>query len=363
MALGCSRPAEPLAAPSPTSQVDARPPVYSLRIDPLTAIPRHGLIHLTAVPAGIYFVLETKGGSETVEFVNESNFVEETPLTSASVAAAFGYPAVTGTFQGLAGAGDFLYFYFAGTSEQHFHAALGRYSLTSKKIELLADEHQIADLSAAGDELSICRGEVACAGKTLWLWLHSLDGSYFLQRDLDQPGPEIPLRRGFDHLDAQSLVPELTHEGYEVNGCANGALLILDPWMREIWQITPAGKATPVVCLVGLPNALSAPVPDANNQIVLFSADAELIGPRLESQRPQTMPSIEFPALMIFGGADPTAVSRSEMRCPPQFSIDSFRFAAMCQSPRGNGWIGYDTASSELFSLNLSTTPPLNLTP
>jgi|GEM_PF-1473678 hypothetical protein len=341
-AAGCSRPPPP--PPSPPPQPD------TVQIDALLAVQRHRPTHLSAGDAGAVFVQETDEGNDVVYRVNAAALPEKIGLSSAAVLAAMGCSGGKGNFLDLAATDNTIYFYFAASVGRQSQACLGCLSLGGK-IQVLADDRKLADLSGAGDTLSIYRADMALSGGKIWLWLHSVEGSCFLQIDPEASPPAIG--RPFARPTADFAAPVLTGDKYTVGAGPEGSIVIADLWIGTIWQIEPDGFAKPLGSLVGLPNAISAPAVDKQDRVVMFSAGEQNILPHGEAQQPSNIGATQFPALLIFGQNQVSRFSRTAIRVGAPFRLEDLRLSSMCPSPDHDGWIAYDAAAGELFHVHL----------
>lgn len=342
-AAGCSRP--PPQPPPPPPEPD------TVQIDALLAVQRHRPTHLSASDAGAVFVQETDDGNDVVCRVNAAALPQKVGLNSAAVLAAMGCGGTKGNFLDLAATDNTVYFYFAASVGRQSQACLG-YLSPEGKIQILADDRKLADLSGAGDSLSIYRADMAPSGGKIWLWLHSVQGSCFLQIDPAASPPTIG--RPFARPTADFAAPVLTGDQYTVGAGPDGSIVIADLWVGTIWQIEPDGFTKPLASLVGLPNAMSAPSVDKQGRVVMFSAGDQDILPRTEGQQPSNIAVTQFPALLIFGQSQVRRFSRAMIRVSEPFRVEDLRLSSMCPSPDHDGWIAYDAAAGELFHVRLT---------
>jgi hypothetical protein len=352
LVIGCSKSPEPAAATAPENSYDTAAATV-VQIDPLTAVVANETTHLAAGKAGIFFDQETDDGTDTVFQINQLDSAETTTLTAQSVGLAMGQKNVTGNFQGLAVAGDWLYFYFTGSADRASLCCVGRWN-SQGQIEILANNQQLIDTTGTGDTLSICRGEMAQSDGIVWLWLHSINGSYFLQIDstLAQTRPTVESR--FKNLTIDYQPPDFTHDNYSVGAGPNQTLLIIDSWLGALWRVRPDGIIKQIHLLTGLPKEMSSPALDDQNRIIIFATGSDLIPPRVDSQAPEPMDYTEYPAFLIFTDEKITAYPRKMLKTQPPYDIDKLTIKNLCPVPDKTGWIAYDPNAGELFRIHLT---------
>jgi hypothetical protein len=349
LTAGCSRPSAP--APAAT----APPDPDSVQVEPIAAVAPNTNTHLATGSTGVYFVQETDDGDDSVYRLNDLDLAVKTELSSASIAAALGRPAVHGNFQDITAADDDLYFYFVGREQRNFVSCLGKYS-PDGKLKILADDQKLGQLTGAGDTLSICQGNLTQSAGIIWLWLHSAAGSYFVQADSKSSDPAASVHVPFTQLTSDMTVPVLTHDSSTMGAGPNGSVLIIDGYMGILWEISPDGVAAVKHNLTGLPSNLSSPVMDSQERTILFATGGDMIPPRLETQHPEAMDYTEFPALLILGSGRIQSFGKSVLRCNSQFPAEDLHIVNLCATTDGSGWIGYDPGAGELFKLQLVST-------
>jgi hypothetical protein len=343
---GCSRPDAPTAPPA-TEEPNA------VQIDPITAVLPNLPTHLCVSDSLTAFVQETDNGLDTVYEISPLDMACASQLTSAAVAAAMGKPDAHGNLQDLAADGDTIYFYFVGNYKRAFVSCLGRLN-PSGKVEILADQGRLGTLCGIGDAISIYHGQLAQSGGKVWLWLHSEDGSYFLQVDPKSTDPATLISRPFDHPVADLAAPSFTRESYALSPGPAGGLLLLDYWNGILWQITPTGYAKSLHSFTGLPNNASPPAIDATGRIIVFFSGTDLFVPREDSQMPEPIPYAEYPALIVFGDKQQYLIfQRSELLSGGQFPAENLKFNILCSTANNTAWLAYDPGSGEIFRLRL----------
>ncbi len=345
---GCSRP-----APPPAPAAAAADPNYC-QIDPITAALPGLPTHLAASDALTAFTQETSNGLDTVYQIDAMETSRPTLLTSAAIGKAMGKPGARGNIQDLAADGSTIYFYYAGSAHRAFVSCLGRMG-PSGKIEILADQQRLGDFCGMGDAISIYRGQLAISDGQIWLWLHSEDGSYFIQIDPKSSDPSALLRKPFDKPVSDLAPPSLTRESYALAPGPGGGLLILDYWSGILWYMSPVGFMKPMHNFTGLPSNVSAPAMDEQGRIGAFFAGSDMFVPREDSQVPEEIPFAEYPALLLFGDKKILPFGRSALLSPAQFPQGQMQISAMISSADGSAWIGYDAAAGEIFRLHLLT--------
>ncbi|MGA3067305.1 MAG: hypothetical protein ABSF29_10705 [Tepidisphaeraceae bacterium] len=344
---GCSRPAPPPIAPAQDTTPNC------VQITPVVAAMPNIPTHLAIAATSTYFVQETDNGLDTVYRIDPLDQSHTTALTSAAVAAAMGKPTGTGNFQDLAAEGDTLYFYFAGQQGHEFFSCVGRFD-PAGKIQILADYQFLSTLCAVGDSISIYRAEMAASGDIIWLWLHSVDGSFFLQIDPSNPDATAIVSRPFIQPQADLTTLQFTNDNYAVGAGPDGDLLVLDYFVGDLWQISPQGLAKPLHSLTGLPSSASAPALDPSERIAIFFSGTDLFVPRSDAQQMEQTPYTEFPALMLFSDQDTQSFSVTALRTPAEFPAAKLQFACMRPTSDGSGWIAYNPSDGEFFRLKLA---------
>ena len=188
---------------------------------------------------------------------------------------------------------------------------------------------------------------------TIWLWLHSVDGSIFLLIDPKNPALPAMITRPFVQPMAGVSALPLTRENYALGAGANGGMLILDYWSGILWQVSPTGFCKPLHNLTGLPSTASAPTLDADGRLAIFFAGADVFVPRDDSQTPEQIPYTEFPALLLFGDKDVKSFPVSTLLSRDQFPPANLQFGCMCPTADQSGWIAYNPAAGEFFRMKL----------
>lgn len=346
-ALGCDR-----DAPAPVSAPSA-PVRRSVEIRPVAPLLPARPTHVAVDARGnVFWSQEGESGDDVVFSLGDDGVPRGTRLTAASVLAetreAAGEQA-SGNIQSLAfGADGALYFYVSGGTERRTIAALGRFVPATSVIQLVAPTKQLTAASRMGRALALARGTVVASGNRIVLWLRHTDASAMLELvasgGTTQLKPAPPVQ-----TDAGPL--RLTRENQFLVPGRDGALLLLDLTSAELFMIDPAGKATMVHELLGLPRALSLPAVDARGRVLLVAGDAPAIDPRTEGQAALSM--IEHPALLILDRDRVDVVSRKDIDAHAGFSLPGMKLQQLVPDRANDAFIGYDESSGELLRLRL----------
>jgi hypothetical protein len=304
--------------------------------------------------AGIFFVQETGEFRDHVDRLNELNSPTPTGLNCDAIAGAMGHPDAAGNIQALAVSGDWLFFYFAGSEKRDLVACVGRYSIADHKLQILADTDRLGQLTGAAGTLSLYRPEMMTSGNSVWLWLHAIDGSCFLQIDPANADPTTAIRRDFDRLTCDFQQPDFTHDGYfSVGAGPQGSLLIEDRWMCVLWEISPNGHTVEAASLTLLPREMSPPAMDGQRQINFFVADSPALAPRETSPQPPKMPAVDFPALLYYHDQEFDDFGKVALLSDKEFPAEELRFSSLVPNGDQTGWIACDTTVGEIFQIHL----------
>ena len=355
LAGGCDDDAQNAAAPATPAE-----PTLELDMKPLTPLLPNRPTHATVDRLGnVYWVQETDRGDDAMFVIGEGGIPRATQLSVQTIASLLGVgDGARGNIHGIAaaaGPGGDIYFYFIGRAGRSTIACIGTFTPKTEKVRVLADTEAVAAATGMGRSLALARGSVVSAGGSVWIWLRHTDNWAMFHIDptkLPTTGP-ARLTRVFERVLFEGKPLELTREELEISGAPGGGIFLLDVPHAQLLKITPDGKAELVRSLIGLPSVLSTPSVDAEQNLVLFAANADLIG--IKAGDP-TAPRIKatFPALLIFKRDRVVTIERDHMNVYPGFAVFGTRLRQLVPHDVEKGWISYDAGSGELLRIKVT---------
>ena len=354
----------------------ASEPALDLELKPLTPLLPNRPTHATVDRYGnVYWVQETDRGDDTMFVIGEGGIPRATPLSVANIAALLDAPdARRGNIHGIAAASDAggdIYFYFLGVHGRRTIACIGTFTPKTQKVRVLADTDAVALATGMGRSLPLARGSVVSDGRLVWIWLRHTDNWAMFRIDptrVPASGP-AQLARAFDSVRLGEQTIQLTRDDMEIAPAPGGALFLTDIAGARLLRITPDGTAGVVRPLTGLPSVLSAPSVDRDQNLVIFAANADIIGtkPRNPNAPPTAAPApapaapstpaaridSTYPAMLIFKPDKVISIGRDNMQAYPGFPVFSTRLRQLVPDPAGGGWISYDAGSGELLRVKV----------
>jgi hypothetical protein len=358
LVAGCDRD-KPRAAVAATRPAE---PVLDLAMKPLTPLLPNRPTHATVDTLGnIYWVQETDRGDDTMFVIGEGGIPRATQLSVANLAALLGAENAKGNIHGIAAAsasGGDIYFYFLGESGRRTLACIGTFSPKTERLRLLADTDALATATGMGRSLPLARGSVVSDGRVVWIWSRHTDNWAMFRIDPSRIATSGPVRlsRAFDAVTLDGRPVEMNREDVEIAPSPSGGLFFLDVARAVLLNINPDGKASLVRSLVGLPSVLSSPAVDKDQHLVLFAANAELIGAKKEDPNAPKAAKTDatFPAMLIFKPDKVVSIGRDRMQAYPGFPVFATRLRQLVPHPREQGWITYDAGSGELLRVKVT---------
>ena len=86
----------------------------------------------------------------------------------------------------------------------------------------------------------------------------------------------------------------------------------------------------------------------------MFAGNGQPIGPNnIEDTNQPTLPTIAYPAMLVFDGDRLTTIGRDDILAYPGFPIFGVRFYELIPYPGEGGWVSYDAGSGELLRLTV----------
>jgi hypothetical protein len=343
-------------SPPPAVTTAPSEPVLDLDLKPLTPLLPNRPTHVAVDNLGnIYWAQETDREDDTLFVIGQGEIPRATQLSVPIIAVTLGVPGARGNIQGIAtGPEGEIYFYFNGALGRRTVACLGQFSPKTSQMRILADTDAIAAATEMGRSLPLARASIVSDGRIVWAWLRHSDAWAIFRFDagkLPREGP-VKLTPAFTTVRLTGKPVELTREQAEISPAPEGALFLVDPQTANLLRIDATGEATVVRSLVGLPNLLSTPVIDREGALVLFAANAPLIGVKPNDPSPPK-PIASFPSLLIFKDPRMISIDRDHVIAYPGFQIFSMRLKQLVPHAAEQGWISYDAGSGELLRVKI----------
>jgi hypothetical protein len=359
---GCDR--SPPPAPTTQSQESQQstPPAPTalgpMRCDVsvVTPILPKRVTHLTIDPLStVYFLQESDDGGDTLFVLGDSDVSSALPLSSRAVLAAMDEQG-TGNIQSIAAGSDRnVYFYFTGGTNRKTVACLGRFETRTGVIRILARQKELADESDLGASLSLARGDLAPAGRTMWLWLHHTDAYAMFNVPLTEIPADgeisLPLPMILRSADG-TLNP--TRGDQQLSPGPKNSVLLVDTWTAALWTIDLSGKADVLQSLVALPQALSAAGANTQGDIAIFAAGSEPISARVEQRVAPVNIDTHYPSLLLLHAGALTPIPRDDLHADANFPLYTMQLQQLLYDARRDAWIGYDSASGMIVRLKVS---------
>jgi len=342
---------KPVPATRPAAALD-------LELKPLTPLLPNRPTHVTVDRVGnVYWVQETDRGDDAMFVIGEGGIPRATQLAAPNIAALLGAAdGARGNIHGIAAAADAggdIYFYFVGVQGRRTLACIGAFTPKTEKVRILADTDAVAAATGMGRSLPLARGSVVSDGKIVWMWLRHTDNWAVFRLDPARvpASGAVQLPRAFENVRLEGRPIELTSEEMEISPAPGGALFLIDIAGARLARIAPDGEASIVRSLAGLPGVLSSPSVDANNNLVLFAGNGDIIGGK--GQDPNAAAAggkveSSYPALLIFKPDQIVSIGRDHMHAYPGFPIFATRLRQLVPHPSEGGWVSYDAGSGEL---------------
>ena len=150
---------------------------------------------------------------------------------------------------------------------------------------------------------------------------------------------------------------ELTGEDMEIAPAPGGAIFLIDIGGARLAHIAPDGEASIVRSLAGLPSVLSSPSVDANQNLVLFAGNGDIIGVKGQDPNAADKLGSTYPALLIFKPDQIVSIGRDHMHAYPGFPIFATKLRQLVPHPSEGGWVSYDAGSGELLQVRSGREP------
>jgi len=358
--VGCDRGGQSAApAPAMQSQASAKPaPLAAMECEISSIVPLlpRRVTHIAVDPSSNLFdVQESTDGADTLFIIGSDGVSNALPLSARAILIAMDEKG-SGNIQSIAvGSDGNVYFYFGGGTMRKTVACLGRFETRTGVIRILARENELAEKSGMGDSLALARGELAPAGRTLWLYLHHTDDAVMFNL---RPG-EIA-RQGEILLPTPTTIRSadgtlnLTQAGLKLSAGPGDLALVLDVATTALWSIDLTGRADVLQTLVGLPKQLSSAAANSMGDIALFAAPSEPIEPRVQQRIVPADVDTHYPSLLILRGGQISAIPRDDFHAAPGFPLYSMQLDQLIYDAGRDSFVGYDFASGQLVRLRIS---------
>jgi hypothetical protein len=351
-------------APRGTAVVSTRPagPALDLEMKPLTPLLPNRPTHTTVDQLGnVYWVQETDRKDDTMFVIGEGGIPRATQLAAPNIGALLGVSeGARGNIQGIAAAADAggqIYFYFRGVANSRAIACVGTFTPKTEQVRILADTDALAAATGMGRSLPLADGSVVSDGRIVWIRLWHIDNWAVFRIDASRIPTSGPaqLPRAFEAVTLEGNPVDMTREETDIAPAPGGALFVLDVPGARLLKVAPGGQATLVRSLVGLPKVLSTPSVDANQNLVLFAANAEPIGAKPNDIEAAAAASIDstYPAMLVFKPDHVVSIGRDHMHAYPGFPVFGTRLRQLVPHPRAGGWVSYDAGSGELLRVEI----------
>jgi hypothetical protein len=387
--LFCSLACDNHADESPPSTAPAVPvdsPLPSrVKLQTLAILAPNRPTHIAAAANGkVYFCQQNEDGRDAVLTLDARDLAEPTALSTATIAEALGKGEMLGNIVALAAspADGGLWFYFVSKPPKRAAPEfyVGHYNPGTTRIRIVADTNAILSASGMGASIELASVDLVATRSTVWLWLRHMDESVLLAIDagssatgrkaLTRKFPrvlngfeELPMNRPEYQLSAASAYAK-----WRLPGDRGDDLLLVDAWTGALFRVDPAGRASLIDTLIGLPVAMApaAPMmllPDGRARILLFAAEGSSIEPKLETRvDAPTGEEISFPAFLIF-----EILPKNETRETPRpwpipharvsgrigFPAYALRLTRLLPEANGESYLAYDAASGEVMRVTL----------
>ncbi len=354
-ALGCDRAPQ---APPVTNSSAPLPERVEARV--VAMLPTSRPTHLAvAGDATIWWVQESDDGRDIAFALGSDGVPRATALTTGRVLEASGIEQSgaargSGHFHSLAVADDGrVWFYFAGGAGRTSVSCVGTFDPRDDSIKIVLDNATLKQATGMGPSLVLARGTlVVLGGDDVWLWVRHSDGAGLFHIDATSGVASRP----FDAVTTQTGQTLTLHRPGLAMGTGTGGLLLLDLNLVELWRIDPAGRATSLHSLVGLPAFLSTPAGGAAGRAFVLAADAPLIPARTDEETRQILP-VRYPALLVIEPGNLRTIARGDITPPEGFALKEMRVRPLLHEPGTDTLIGYDENSGALLRFQIVAGP------